>query len=255
MERYFLDAAGVPVAEHCNLNCRGCLHFCHQGQRPYYYMLENYIRDIRQLHKYFYNIDTFRIYGGEPLLNPELSGFIEATHKEFPHSQINLLTNGILLTSMSDLLIACLRENKVNICWSVYPVMNRRQVEKISAFLEKQQLQYESNEIFEFYTCFNPRGDTDKEDAFRKCSGKFCHVLRDGKISSCPAPMINQYINSFGVQLDFSDGMLDLYGGISTEEILSFLKTPHTACRYCTAPRTFKWEQQNNDATLTDWEA
>lgn len=251
----FLSTIGIPIVEHCNLNCKGCLHFCHKGQTPYYYGLENYIKDLKQLHVHFDNVGIFRIYGGEPLLHPKLHFFIEATHREFPNSQINLLTNGILLPLINEQLIRTLKENKVKICWTIYPVMNRRKIKLVYGILNKHGLNYEAKEVDEFYACFNSRGNTEKEFAFQRCSGKYCHVLRNGKISNCPAPLVGQYINSFGANIDFSDGMLDIYDAIDTDEILHFLESSHNACRYCTVPRLFKWEQQGDNVTLEDWKA
>ena len=60
-----IESIGIQIVDHCNLNCRGCLHFCHKGQEPYFYLAQQYQKDLKRLHE-IVNINTIRIYGGEP---------------------------------------------------------------------------------------------------------------------------------------------------------------------------------------------
>ena len=131
--------------------------------------------------------------------------------------------------------------------------MDEAQVEEIIAFLDYQKLKYKMDWIHEFYACLEIGGNIKKEYAFQRCSGKYCHVLKNGKISACPAPMVGQYINSLGADIDFTDGTLDIYKNIDTDLVVSFLNSPHNACCYCAAPKPFAWELQTNGATLEDW--
>lgn len=252
-KRNQLSSLGIPVVEHCNLNCKGCLHFCHRGQKPHYYIITDFIRDIRKIHEYYERIEVLRFYGGEPLLHHELELFILNARKEFPDAVIELLTNGILLRSMKETLIDIMKCCGVKICWSLYPIMSTEQVNDICDFLDKCGLVYEINRIHEFYACYDPGGNIQKEEAYAKCSGKHCHVLRNGKISVCPAPLVGYYLNKLGADIDFSDGILNLYQNLDVDEIDHFLHTPHNACKYCAPPRYYEWERQQDSVLLDDW--
>lgn len=249
-----LDIIGIPIVEHCNLNCKGCLHFCHHGQNHCFYNIEQFRQDLRRLHDFFYNITIIRLYGGEPLLHPLLADFIFSARKEFPNAQIELLTNGLLLDTLNTKILVALRKARIKICWSIYPIMSQNKVKTICCFLKQQKLEYSSNLVDTFYVCLNLKGNSLAADSFAKCNGKHCHILRNGKISTCPAPLIGHYINELGGNIDFTDGILDLNTQkLTSEQILTFLNLPHSACKYCGPPQYFSWQKQQDFITLDDW--
>ncbi|MBR4026658.1 MAG: radical SAM protein, partial [Lachnospiraceae bacterium] len=201
-----LQEIGIPVVEHCNINCKGCLHFCHRKQLPYFADINKLEKDLNRLHSFFDNIKTIRLYGGEPLLHKELYKFIICCKKIYVDSEIEILTNGLLLMDISSKLIETLKEYSVKIYWSVYPVINEEKYNQILKFIEINSLNCVINKVTEFYTCFDFTGNIDAYKAFERCSGKHCHILREGKISCCPAPLVGHLINKFGAGIDFSDG-------------------------------------------------
>ena len=73
----------VHLADHCNLNCKGCFHFCPIADEKYpsVQSLENDFKRIYELA----NGKIGRIYllGGEPLLHPELIKIINVAGKYF----------------------------------------------------------------------------------------------------------------------------------------------------------------------------
>lgn len=253
MKKLILDELGIPVVEHCNINCKGCLHFCHKGQKPHFYQLNNYYSDLEQLKKFVEDIKVIRLYGGEPLLHPELEEFILVSREVFPNADIELLTNGLLITSMPQKLLQTLKESCTAIKWSVYPIISNEKFQKICTFLKKNGLRYTANRVEQFYTCYNFNGDSSKKTMFKKCSGKYCHLMRNGKFSVCPVPLVGHLINEFGVTFDFSDSILDLYSeNMTSERINDFLNSAHDICRYCSPPKYFNWELQKVPA-LNDW--
>lgn len=253
MKSYKLKVIGIPVVEHCNLNCKGCLHFCHKNQEKYFYDLGQYKKDIKQLHIFFDEVETIRLYGGEPLLHPHLEGFIEASVKEFPEAQIELITNGILLKTMRHSLTKILRKCRIQILWSIYPIITEDECREICEFLRQNKLIYSLREVKEFYRMLNIKGNSSKQELWKRCSGKHCHVMRNGLISECPAPLTTHLAKEIGFNLDFSESVLDIYDdGITAEDILEFLNIPHDVCRYCAPPSYFEW-QYGEEACLNDW--
>ena len=244
---------GIQLVDHCNLNCKGCLHFCHKGQEPYFYAPERYGRDLRRLTS-LVTLGGIRIYGGEPLLHGELKRIIEISHEIMPDAVLRLFTNGLLLRSMSAELITALREHNVKIIWSVYPVFDDEMFVSTCNFLNEAGLMYQAERTQIFYACMRREGDIEPEYAFKRCNGKSCHVMQDGKISLCPAPMVAKIMTKFGFDHDVSDSLLDIYDtALTGEQVAEFLRSPHSVCRFCTAPSYFSWQQQSGYAAPEDW--
>lgn len=248
-----INEMGVQIVDHCNLNCKGCLHFCHKDQNPYFYEPSRYERDLKQLTS-FVDIDGIRIYGGEPLLHPELSKIIEISHKIAPNAQLKLYTNGLLLRTISKNLVFTLRKHGVTIIWSVYPVFDNEHFASIVKFLDAESLSFYAERTEKFYSCLRLEGDIDPQYAFERCNGRYCHIMQDGQISLCPAPMVAKTMRSFGFNFDLSDGLLDIYDkNITAQKIISFLNSPHSACSFCAAPNYFSWQPQLERVSLIDW--
>lgn len=72
-----LKRIGIPIVEHCNLKCKGCLHFCNSNQEEFYYDCEEFERDVMRLSELFDNIEVLILYGGEPLLHPKIIRLLE----------------------------------------------------------------------------------------------------------------------------------------------------------------------------------
>lgn len=244
---------GIQLADHCNLNCKGCLHFCYKSKKPYFYSVENYYNDLKRL-KSFFDITTVRLYGGEPFLHPKLGDFINFTRCELPYAKICILSNGILIPSLPTEILDLIHITNTTICWSLYPIMTDSQINKICNLLKEHKVDVEINKIDTFYSCFRPEGDISPSFAFERCNGRNCHVMQDGKISVCPASLVAKNLEYFNIKCDMSDGLLDIYApDLTTEKIIDFFSSPHSACRYCAAPSYYSWEQQNEVSDLNDW--
>src|SRR4030067_480702 len=73
----------VQLVDHCNMNCSGCSHFSPLADK-FFADIEQYDRDMKQLRQLVANIMTFRLLGGEPLLHPHVSMFLDSTRTWFP---------------------------------------------------------------------------------------------------------------------------------------------------------------------------
>jgi sulfatase maturation enzyme AslB (radical SAM superfamily) len=74
----------VNVADHCNLNCRGCEHFSPLAKESYI-NIDSYTRDCARLSELTGGrIDTIHLMGGEPLLYPRLLEIFSITRQAFP---------------------------------------------------------------------------------------------------------------------------------------------------------------------------
>ncbi len=111
----------VHIVEHCNLNCKQCSHFSPLAEESYIDLGE-YERDMRRLSDLFDGrMSTVQLLGGELLLHPEINEIMRITRETFPIGRIRVVTNGILLPSMSDEFWEKCREYQVEISVSHIP--------------------------------------------------------------------------------------------------------------------------------------
>lgn len=244
---------GIPIVEHCNLNCKGCLHLCHKGQKKHFEDSNQIDRDLKRLHDFYPELEEIHVYGGEPFLHPELTTIIRSIRMCYAHTHIIIMTNGTLLRSAPEALLKTISETGTFIRWTVYPVFSEDSIQLTRNTLLENQVHWEENKVTNFYKCFYPRGEKKKEESFSLCSGKHCHILKDGRLYVCPAPAIAEYLEEMGGFIPQEKAWLDLYRkGLSTAEIDNFLHTPLDVCAYCGKPQFFTWEKQNKP-DLADW--
>lgn len=127
----------VLINNKCTLNCKECF-----TQMPYYkkeqrknYNMDATIEDIDHILDAVDYIKTFQIFGGEPLLHPELHKIIQFINSPKAQSKIacaNIITNGTLTFSAES--IKALKENPLfwNIRISPYGELSRKQYELFS---------------------------------------------------------------------------------------------------------------------------
>lgn len=90
-----LKRIGIPIVEHCNLNCKGCLHFCNLNQEEFYYDCNEFECDVMRISELFDDIEVLRLYGGEPLLHPKIIKLLEIARRYLKKAKIEILTNGL----------------------------------------------------------------------------------------------------------------------------------------------------------------
>ena len=231
----------VHAADHCNLNCKGCMHFSSLVKGKVFPDFNRLSADVHQLRKVIKHIDIIRILGGEPLLNPELDRYIVLLRKVYPYANINIVTNGILIEKMSESLCETIRNNKIHVHVSLYPPVKNKK-DKIETFLKENSITFQVSECINTFTStYQPEPFADKSLAKEKCE-IFCNNLRDGKISCCPHVIYTHYYNEcFGTAYPVEDGMIDIYSIKSARELHQRLGKPVSLCSYCDRSSCFDW--------------
>ena len=254
-ELYYLE---YHLTDHCNLNCKGCGHFCNLSD-PSFADLGRYTSDIRRLAQVFSNIRTVRLLGGEPLLHSNPIGFIEETHASFPRTSIWFVTNGILLTKASAQFWETCRNANVVIHITGYPPFEKL-VPRWQALCRKEGLTVCIDERREFFAHMNFDGDSDKTEAFRFCRATTnCPYLRNGRIYLCAMTAhIELFNKKYNTQI-IGDAGIDLFDpNVSARKIMKYLNTPIDTCRWCaTQLRYFPWSthKKNELVQQSDWNA
>lgn len=229
----------VGIAEHCNLNCKGCSHF--SPISPKYNMpFELFCKDMRQLSKTFQGkAKWINIMGGEPLLHPRLNDILEEARRCFPKAEIRLVTNGKKYKTLNaDFWEAC-RKNHIVITPTKYPCeINYKDFKRI-AKANRVKYRYMNGlkrikKLKKFP--FDLSGGQSAEESFRLCTqaGK-CITLKNGRLYPCStvayADIFNQYFDE-NLVVSESDSV-NIYETQDEKEILRKLSQPIPFCSYC----------------------
>lgn len=253
-----LDVVELHIADRCNLNCAGCLHFT-----P---LAEEWIadpgeigRDLAALRSKFRYIRHVTLLGGEPLLHPDYEKVVAAVAKASPESLITIVTNGILLKGDAlDRFIGVCKRYSVRVKWTIYPPMRNRR-EELTARFRKEGVRLFTVEVGDFYVKMRPEGGNPKA-ALRFCrKTTYCPYLRNGRIYTCAqAYHIKDYIKLYEKETGQISKMtasagLDVHDEVNDGwSILKYLMTPCETCRFCADSfRYITWS--NKKSVALDW--
>ena len=257
-ERTELETMEIHAAEHCNLNCKNCSMVCGVVETCDFPCYQEFEEGIKQLKNFFPHIKKFRIIGGEPLLNPELDKYIRLIRNVYPYTDIRLISNGILVTKMSDQLIQTIIDNDVTFIVTQY-ISLKHSIDEINRFLSKTGIRYIVTEaVLEFQKIYNALGDSDIDENFYRCHWKgSCATMYGTKIATCYVPFVIHYLSDkFNLAIE-ETGKIDLMEeGLTAQEIIKRMHTPFDMCRYCAPKGNWtEWERlpDKNNTTIQDW--
>jgi organic radical activating enzyme len=232
----------IHAANSCNFTCESCSHFSNGGHKG--------ILSVQEaeswMKKWNKRIDpkTFRILGGEPLINPNINEIIYLARECWAFSDITLVTNGFLLHKHPHLpmaLEACDVELSISIHDNSAEYMERKKAN--DALLEMWKSSYDFRlSIYESYHSWTrrhrgtgafvmPYEDGAPRESWNICPARECHQLFRGKLWKCPSiaylklqkdrypdlsPVWNDYLAYEGLDPSCSDEELDAF--LSKEE-------------------------------------
>jgi len=235
------------VADHCNLNCKGCFHFSNLVDSKEFPGFEQFKLDINRLSGLFDNIGIIRLMGGEPLLNPELPQIIAEARKAFPKAKIHLLTNGILYKKIENGLLEEIKNCGVEVQVSLYkPVVHKK--EKIKKFFQARGIRYWiSKPITYFGKYLNLEGTSDPKKSVSQCHASRCTFLQNGYIARCPLPFnIQHFNNRFGQTISMEHEWIGIHNDMAEGyAIKQKLRQPMESCRFCGNIKWVKWDKNS----------
>lgn len=242
------------VCDHCNLNCAGCSHFAPIYDESYA-DIKAFEKDVNRLSVLFSNILRFRLMGGEPFLNRNLDKFINVVRSNFPHTHLEIVSNGLLLTQVDDNIWNAIKRHDGFLNISLYPPTYAMK-DKIVEFLQEKGIGYsfgsgleqhnDSGIIQEFHKNLTDIRTHSPWAAMLKCMGNKCHFLRNGKISKCAIPLLAEDVNR-ALRTDYiitQDDFVDIYDDVvSPWDMVRKLYYAIPFCGYCSENGTerFPW--------------
>ena len=249
-DRNILFYAEMAIIDYCNLNCKGCNHYS-----PIFgHKLPDFnkrIDDINRLKGIFDRIVEFGLIGGEPLLSSDVIDYIEATRELLPTTQIQMVTNGLLIPSIDEKVLCSIRDNNITVCISPY-IPTQKIISEICNRLEQYHIDYLIKNGYSkewFFKTLSLKIDSKYP---RKCISDGCINIRDGKIARCPSVLYVDELNMrFGANLP-EEGVLTIEDYASGDELYSELEKRIPLCNHCIDYR-FKWEPCGREKRLEDF--
>lgn len=230
----------LNILDHCNLNCQCCDHFACIAEKRFV-TLAHIQKDVVRMSEIMQgNVDRIGVMGGEPLLHPDLLEILTQTRKYFPKTNVQLVTNGLLLLKQTEDFWTCCRENHVTIVNTKYPLA--------LDYDAMAEMAKNHGVTLEFYgdtgevTKVSYKAPLDLEGTQNPVVS-FCHcfhsntlpLLMEGELYACTvAPNVRHFNKKFGTDLKLeSKDLLDIHQETSAHEILEFLSSPKPFCRHC----------------------
>ena len=260
-------ALDVHVADHCNLCCKGCVHFAPLAQKRFL-DLGVYEADLRAIgaipgiESYFRGLFLM---GGEPILHPRIADVIMLTRQLLPRIRIVLATNGILLKRMGDEFWDAIVNCGVELHLSSYPInmdyddlakMARTRGAHVGYAMDLTG--HDAGKEAFLKVAIDPQGRQDPIRSFNSCffGGSFMQLSNDS-IWNCQVAAHHATLDEvFGWNMaSESADELPLTSITSIDDIESFRRSAHPMCRFCANDQMgiVTWAQSRQDER--EWRA
>lgn len=261
--RNYIPQCSIHLVDHCNLNCKSCSHFsCLARAGDFELKIKDFKRDIRRLYKVTKgNVRILELYGGEPLLHPNVLPFMKFARKVFPRAVIRFITNGILLPQQKPDFWKTAHKYKILISPTKYPIaVDWERVQEMAKKF-KVKMDFFGGTGFCQKTLYHKPldlyGTQNPAKSFTNCQHSGCINLYKGRLYHCPVAAYVKYFNrQFGANLKLTPmDSLDIHEpGLKPNDVFDFIARPIPFCRYCFTRGTTRghpWETTKKD--ISEW--
>lgn len=229
---------GFCVTERCSLKCKDCSFLMQYYKHPQNIDLDYYKPALDRFLNIVDFISEFRIYGGEPFMNPEMYKILEYYSDCEKINTLSIYTNGTIIPDRHTL--ECMKNKKVKVHISDYE-HNMDKVEKLVEVLQKEKIIY----FIRKYDMWQQAGNLEERghslekivEIYDKCFATNCYSFLKGKFYVCPRAA--HAVNLGAVPEVFSDMVDFMNTTLSDEELgnqlsdLIHKRKAIDACRYC----------------------
>lgn len=246
----------VSITEHCNLNCKGCGSFAPLADEKFMDLAE-YERDAMKLSELSGGVmHHINILGGEPLLHPEVQGFLEVTRRCFPVGNIYLITNGVLVPKMDDGFWKTMRDNDIIMAPTKYPIKVDYEAIEERSRAEGVRFHYFGFPARVWYKLvLEPNGDRNENHSFMHCeNANNCGCLYHGRIYPCAVIPKAHFVSEkskYNFPVTEYDS-IDIYSA-TLEDIMKFLAHPVPFCRFCNPFATKETDWAPSKGQVEEW--
>lgn len=244
-----IDLKGITTLDYsittkCNLNCAGCRDKS-PIMDPWFVSTERFLHDQEQLIRVGLGHITLTLFGGDPLVHPNIVELIKKSKMK-----LSILTNGLGVLNQSPEFFEVLLLKNMPITISVY---NRSLIpyDKVFKLLESKGIKYINadtdlnminKEKVNGEYCKNhfiisrtdPKGLYNKVENYRRCCSMY-PVIHNNRLFHCLTHNDLVLNDKFGLNLKFVEGTdyICLDKVKHAHEIYSFLHRIPDYCRFC----------------------
>jgi hypothetical protein len=266
---YTIPYLEIPITHVCNFHCDGCSAYSNYG-------LKNQVTP-EELNSWLLSWRTvilepmfIRVLGGEPFLHPKLPEILKVIRKNFPLSQIQLVTNGFSIDRYKDI-PKVLSELKIEVWLSIHannPIYNEKLetiVRTLFSWREEFGVDVSRGDNVVHWNRFyrglgknmKPFLGNDSRKSWESCHSKSCLNLLEGNLWKCPQ-IANLHLIVDRFELNTNDTWKPYlnYKGVSatdSKDILDefFNKEEEECCSMCPIDIVnYKKDIYNTDFTL-----
>ena len=253
--RLELDYLSVQISNQCNLKCAHCSSMIGLESSIEELSFDKTIDSIAAMNKLFSSINHFQILGGEPFLNPRLTDYLIILRKLYPHSTIDIITNGTLLLCQSETTYQIIHDYSINVMISYYPIL-ASVIDRIHQELKQYDIKHSiSDRIDYFQILYDFHGYSNEEITFNNCqSAQYCKnglTLYEEYLYPCLAPLA---LYRARVISDPREYGVKISERTKIHEIKTLIH-PMSICKYCHMDQFQKWHQLEGNTLncLSNW--
>jgi hypothetical protein len=199
----FHSVIELYITNECNLTCSDCNRYNNYDFSGHYDWRQSEQAILAWAQRITAPLIT--IIGGEPMLHPELFGWVELACRAWPETEVMVQTNGTVFHPDADKI----REYSkfTGIVASLHQPGMQRVIQKRNRFFRGLGTDIIDNT--EFMACaLRDQGDhfevhdSDPVQAFNACSMKYSHTIFNGKLYKCPmVAILPEFIKQYAVNL------------------------------------------------------
>lgn len=229
---------GFCVSERCSLKCRDCSFLMQYYEHPQNIDLEYYKPALDKFLEAVDYISEFRIYGGEPFMNPDMYKILEWYRDCKKINTLSIYTNGTIIPSNH--ILECMKNKKVKVHISDYE-HNMDKVSKLIAVLEREDITYFVRKYDMWQQagdlCYRNHSAQKAEEIYSKCFATNCYSFLKGKFYVCPraahAVNLGAMPDVKYDRVDFTDDNLSISELQEQLYNLMYRRKSIEACQYC----------------------
>ena len=187
----------ISVTTYCTLNCKNCTAYMPYIKDRYYIPLQSLIESTRLYFSCVDYVGRFRVLGGEPLLYPHLSAYLEfvAEHYRDRIGELCIVTNGTVL--LSDELLQVIKKHRITLFVSNYSSVGHSLTKPeryalLISVLQKEKIRYYFSEHQKWLALGNPNRISNGlqgvtlQEKFRDCR-HYCRSIVGDRLFMCAA--------------------------------------------------------------------
>lgn len=232
-----IDHFEIHLVDHCNLNCKSCLHYAPCADGTFYLSLEMWEKELIRIKEIFEEVPydpNFYLMGGEPLLHPQFFEILELGLKHFNARNFQVVSNGIELLNKDDAWFE--RFNKTGISFRLSDYKLNPKIRELVINKMQNRMVYRTDNFKHAQLNLEPKYDAAINGLLcDSVPGGITPCLKEGYLYPCPKIA---YKNNLEQKFNVTLGEPCEHYGLNifeanAEQIKEYLRSTNDFCAYC----------------------